>query len=165
MRSYRIAARLLGILRAQGRTLSTAESLTGGLIAAALTAVPGSSDVFVGGVVSYAIEQKIGLLGVDPTTIERSGVVSEATAEAMARGALSVTGSTVAVAVTGVAGPGGGTDNNPVGTVCFAVASCGEHTPTSVRTLRCRFRGGRASVRRKTVARALSLVVSHLDSK
>ena len=99
--------------------LATAESCTGGLIAARLTSVPGSTDVIVGGIVSYANEVKIEQLGVPPELIEEHGAVSAEVAEAMARGARERLGVDVAVSVTGIAGPGGGTEEKPVGLVYF----------------------------------------------
>ena len=105
-----------------GRRIATAESCTGGLLAARLTDRPGSSAYVAGGVVAYANEAKTELLGVDPALIEAHGAVSEPVAEAMAAGALHRFGADTAVAITGIAGPGGGTEDKPVGTVCFTVA-------------------------------------------
>ena len=110
---------MLDRCRDRGWTLATAESCTGGLVAAGLTAIPGSSDVVVGGIVSYANEVKIGELGVPAELIEEHGAVSAEVAEAMARGARERLGVDVAVSVTGVAGPGGGTEEKPVGLVYF----------------------------------------------
>ena len=104
-----------------GRRIATAESCTAGLLAARLTDRPGSSDYVMGGVVSYSNEAKQQLLGVDPALIEANGAVSEPVAEAMATGALQRFGADTAVAITGIAGPGGGTAEKPVGTVCFTV--------------------------------------------
>ncbi len=115
---------LLGqALRAQGATLATAESCTGGLLSALVTAVPGASDYFLGGVVSYANQVKERLLGVPAQTLATQGAVSRATVEAMARGVRSLIGTTYGVAISGIAGPGGGTPEKPVGTVHFAVDS------------------------------------------
>ena len=110
---------MLDRCRERGLTLATAESCTGGLVAARLTSVPGSSDVFVGGIVSYANEVKIGELGVPAELIEQHGAVSAEVAEAMARGARERLGVDVAVSVTGVAGPDGGTEEKPVGLVYY----------------------------------------------
>ncbi len=111
-----LVARLLA-----GRRIATAESCTAGLLAARLTDRPGSSEYVMGGVVSYSNDAKAELLGVDPALIEAHGAVSEPVAEAMAAGALKRFGADTAVAITGIAGPGGGTPEKPVGTVCFTV--------------------------------------------
>ncbi|MFN7590867.1 MAG: CinA family nicotinamide mononucleotide deamidase-related protein [Planctomycetota bacterium] len=110
-------------LQRQGRTLALAESCTGGLLAARLTDVPGSSAVLRGGVVAYANEAKTALLGVEPALLQQHGAVSEPVALAMANGARVHFAADVAVATTGIAGPGGGTAQKPVGTVCFALAT------------------------------------------
>lgn len=104
------------------RRIAVAESCTGGLVCAALTEIPGSSDVFEAGYVTYSNASKIGELGVSQDVVETFGAVSVATAWAMARGALAASGADVAVAITGIAGPGGGTAAKPVGTVVFARA-------------------------------------------
>ena len=108
--------------RAAGRKLAIAESCTGGLVSAALTEIPGSSDVFEAGYVTYSNAAKCSELGVSSEVVETFGAVSVATAWAMARGALAASEADVAVAITGVAGPGGGTPAKPVGTVVFARA-------------------------------------------
>lgn len=110
-------------LQRQGRTLALAESCTGGLLAARLTDVPGSSAVLRGGVVAYANEAKTALLGVEPALLQQHGAVSEPVALAMANGARKHFAADVAVATTGIAGPGGGSAQKPVGTVCFALAT------------------------------------------
>jgi len=104
------------------RRVAVAESCTGGLVCAALTEIPGSSEVFEAGYVTYSNASKIGELGVSSEVVETFGAVSVATAWAMARGALAASGADVAVAITGIAGPGGGTPSKPVGTVVFARA-------------------------------------------
>lgn len=147
------AARVLDEARARGVTLATAESLTGGLIAGTLTAVPGSSDVVCGGVVSYTCAVKERTLGVSAERLARTGAVDEQVAEEMARGALRQTGADVAVAVTGIAGPGGAEPGKPVGTVCFAVAA-GAQAASS----RALFQGDREEVRLRTVRHALLLL-------
>ena len=114
------AAELLTVARKRGITIATAESCTGGLLAATLTAVPGSSDVFERGFVTYSNASKSEMLGVPVWLIERHGAVSEDVARAMAGGALTHSRATIAIAVTGVAGPGGGTAEKPVGLVHFA---------------------------------------------
>ena len=137
-----LAAVLLDRLRAGHLTMAVAESCTGGMIGARMTEVPGSSDVFLGGIIAYANEVKLGLLGVDPAELEREGAVSESVVRAMAAGAASATGADLAVAVTGVAGPGGGSDAKPVGTVWFGFAVRGQ-----VDTQRVGFPGTRADIR------------------
>ena len=108
--------------RAAGRMVTVAESCTGGLVSAALTEIPGASEMFFGGFVTYSNEAKIRRLGVGTDVIETFGAVSIATAWSMARGALEASDADVAVAITGVAGPDGGTPSKPVGTVVFALA-------------------------------------------
>lgn len=122
-----LAAELLaGTAQEHGHVVVTAESCTGGIVAGALTEVPGSSAWFDRGFVTYATVSKTDLLDVDPAEIERFGVVSEAVARAMARGALARSRATISVALTGVAGPSGGSTETPVGTVCIG---WGERTP------------------------------------
>ena len=130
--------------------LATAESCTGGLIAGACTDLSGSSNWFERGFVTYSNAAKTELLGVPPTLIEQHGAVSEAVARAMAAGALAHSPAQVAVAVTGVAGPTGGTDEKPVGLVWFALA-----LPGRVLTEQMNFPGDRAAVRAATVQHAL----------
>jgi nicotinamide-nucleotide amidase len=130
---------------------ATAESCTGGLIAAAITDVPGSSGWFDRGFVTYSNAAKSDMLGVRVETLDAHGAVSEETAAEMARGALEHSGADLAVAVTGVAGPDGGTPAKPVGMVCFAWAWRGGGVETATR----RFDGDRAAVRAATVAAAL----------
>ena len=149
------AASLLETCRARSLRIATAESCTGGLVAALLTEVAGSSSVFERGFVTYSNEAKAGLLGVDPALISREGAVSEAVARAMAEGALSRSPADIAVAVTGIAGPGGGTDAKPVGLVHFALARRGAAT----RHVERRFGdGGRSAVREASVEQALALL-------
>uniref|UniRef100_UPI0008329308 CinA family protein n=1 Tax=Sphingomonas sp. CCH5-D11 TaxID=1768786 RepID=UPI0008329308 len=116
------ATRVVEANRAAGRRVAVAESCTGGLVAAALTEVPGSSDVLEASIVSYANEAKMALLHVSGDVLETFGAVSIATAWSMAQGALEATSVDVAVAITGIAGPGGGSEKKPVGTVVFARA-------------------------------------------
>jgi nicotinamide-nucleotide amidase len=141
-----------------GRRIATAESCTAGLLAARLTDRPGSSDYVMGGVVSYSNEAKAQLLGVDPALIEAHGAVSEPVAEAMAAGALQRFGADTAVAITGIAGPGGGTAEKPVGTVCFTVkvGPPGPEGRTDTRTLR--LPGNRSDVRERSTTVAMHLL-------
>ena len=151
------ARALLATLRARGLMVATAESCTGGLIAAALTEIAGSSDVVDRGFVTYSNAAKTAMLGVPATLIETHGAVSLAVAEAMASGALARSDAHRTIAVTGVAGPGGGTPEKPVGTVCFGLAAQGRPTLTHRET----FPGDRAAVRKATVLRAFQLLSTH----
>jgi nicotinamide-nucleotide amidase len=137
--------------------IATAESCTGGLVAGAITAVAGSSDWFDCGFVTYSNEAKIGQLGVPPRTIEQFGAVSEETALSMAEGALRASLAQWAVAVTGIAGPAGGTPDKPVGTVCFAWVG-----PGASKACRTCLGGDRAGIRRESVRIALQGVLDRL---
>jgi nicotinamide-nucleotide amidase len=149
------AGRLVGILRLTGQKIATAESCTGGLIAGAVTSIPGSSDVFDYGFVTYSNTAKSSAIGVDPNLIEDHGAVSTEVARAMAEGALKTAESDLAVAVTGIAGPGGGTPEKPVGLVYIGLAS----RNASPRVQRYEFGDiGRAGVRLETVREALLLL-------
>ena len=150
---------VLELCRSRGITLGTAESCTGGLVAARLTSVPGSSDVFVGGVVAYSNEVKQRELDVPAETLERHGAVSAETVAAMAEGARMRLGADVAVAVTGVAGPGGGTDEKPVGLVFFHVAG-----PDGSEALRFELPGSRDWIRSRSAVAALHLVRRLLEA-
>jgi nicotinamide-nucleotide amidase len=153
------AAELLDAARARAETLVTAESCTGGLLAAALTAIPGSSDVFERGFVTYSNAAKSEILGVPFWLIERHGAVSEDVARAMAGGALAHSHASLAVSVTGIAGPDGGTAEKPVGLVHFAALRRDEE----VHHERVLFGDlGRTEIRRKSVERALALLRSLL---
>lgn len=147
------AAALLTDYRAAGRRLATAESCTGGLVAALLTEIAGSSDVVERGLVTYSNEAKRELLDVPAETLERHGAVSAETAEAMAAGALARSHADVAVAITGIAGPGGGSPAKPVGLVFLGLA-----TTAGVRHRRRVFPGDRSAVRLASVAEALALL-------
>ena len=145
------AAALGDALRARGWMCATAESCTGGLVAGAITAIAGSSAWFERGFVTYSNEAKTTMLLVPPSTLEAHGAVSEATARAMAVGALAQSRAHVAVAVTGIAGPGGAVPGKPVGTVCFAWATLeGERQARTVR-----LEGDRAAIRAQSVAIAM----------
>jgi nicotinamide-nucleotide amidase len=149
-----IADALVGEMIERGVTVSTAESCTGGWIAKALTDIAGSSAAFGYGIVSYSNDAKISLLGVDEDTLARHGAVSQAVVEEMASGVLNLSDADMAVAVSGIAGPDGGTGEKPVGTVWCAWAqstSNGEAIDTERRV----FAGGRESVRAQTVIWAL----------
>lgn len=146
-------------LKAANAVLVTAESCTGGWVAQVVTSVAGSSDWFDRGLVTYSNAAKQDLLGVSAATLERCGAVSEETAREMACGALARGRGTVALAITGVAGPGGGSADKPVGTVCFAWADA-----RAVVTEKLRFAGDRESVRRQSVVHALEGLLRHLDA-
>ncbi|MDF2968426.1 MAG: competence protein [Nocardioidaceae bacterium] len=145
-------------LTATTHTVATAESLTGGLLCAALVAVPGASAVLRGGVVAYAADVKTGVLGVPPDVVSRHGTVAPGTATAMAEGARSLLGSDWAVATTGVAGPDE-VEGKPVGTVHVAVAG-----PYGGSTVRIRSQGGREQVREAAVDAALRLLRDQLPA-
>jgi nicotinamide-nucleotide amidase len=149
-----LAQLVLERCRARGLTLATAESCTGGLIAATLTEIAGSSDVVDRGFVTYSNAAKSELLGVPPQLIAAHGAVSGEVAGAMAEGARAHAPVDLAVSVTGIAGPGGATPGKPVGLVWLGLARSG----TNVTTERHVFAGDRASVRRAAVARALALL-------
>jgi PncC family amidohydrolase len=147
---------LVALLREQGRTITTAESLTGGRIAAAITAVPGSSQVFPGGVVSYCDQVKHLLLGVPAEILNRYGAVSEPVAKAMAAGAAKLLGTDLAISATGLAGPDGD-GVNPVGTVYLGLWADG-----NVICKKQVFSGDRAAVQAQAVAAALEMALEYL---
>lgn len=149
------AKRVLELCRAGGLHVATAESCTGGLVAAALTEIPGSSDVVDRGFVTYSDDAKRAMLGVPAATLKRYGAVSAPTAKAMAAGALKNSRADLAVSITGIAGPGGGSRQKPVGLVHFAAAS-----RDGRRISRKRLYGdiGRRRVRLRSVAEALALL-------
>ena len=150
----RDAESLLEECRARGRKIVTAESCTGGLIAATLTAVPGASDVLERGFVTYSNAAKNECLGVKLALIAARGAVSEDVARAMAEGALARSPADIAVAVTGITGPGGGSADKPVGLVCFGLARRGELARGESRT----FPGDRAVIRAAVVAHVFTLI-------
>ena len=151
--SYNVIAAL------KGRTLSTAESCTGGGIGSVLTAIPGSSLVFKGGVISYTNEIKIRQLNVDPMLLEREGAVSALVAEAMAEGVRKSFDTDIAISVTGLAGPGGDEYGNAVGTVFIGYAD-----GKKVRSVKHHFEGDRNSVRQEATKAALSLVLEECET-
>ena len=148
------AAAALSACRAAGLMAATAESCTGGLVAAALTAIAGSSDVVERGFVTYSNRAKTAMLGVPATLLEAHGAVSEPVARAMAEGALAHSAAGIAVAVTGIAGPGGGSAAKPVGLVHFACARTGTMTVARHRI----FAGDRDAVRLQAALTALALL-------
>jgi nicotinamide-nucleotide amidase len=145
--------------RAAGRTIATAESCTGGLVAAAITEIPGSSDVLVAGYVTYSNAAKIAALKVSGDVLETFGAVSIATAWSMAQGALEASGADVTVAITGVAGPGGGSDKKPVGHVVFARAEKNADPDVVVADTREFGDLGRGGVRLQAALCALELLL------
>ena len=153
-----VADRLVALLKAQGLTCATAESCTGGGVGAAITAVPGASEVFLGGVISYANAVKQGVLGVSPTTLATVGAVSPETAAQMADGARRLVKADLAVSVTGLAGPDGGGAEKPVGLVWFGLA-----TAHGVKTERRVFQGDRAAIRAAAINHALRLLLRGTD--
>ncbi|HCZ13837.1 MAG: CinA family protein [Candidatus Accumulibacter phosphatis] len=156
-----LAAAVGQLLLANGERLATAESCTGGWVGQCLTAIAGSSAWFDRGFITYSNDAKIELLGVAADTLSAHGAVSEATARAMALGALQRSRADWALAITGVAGPGGGSPGRPVGTVCFAWAGLAGCAATCTR----HFQGDRESVRAQSVAHALSELLEHAGSR
>ena len=140
-----------------GVTISTAESCTGGMLAACLTAISGSSEYFSTGIVSYSNAAKMKLLSVKQETLEKFGAVSEEVAKEMAMGSKKIAVSDIAISITGIAGPGGGTAQKPVGMVCFGVASF-----AGIKSFTHHFTGNRAEVRRQACLIALQLVLSEV---
>jgi PncC family amidohydrolase len=153
-----LPARVLALLEERGETVATAESLTGGRLAAALTGVPGASKSYVGGVVAYATSVKQELLGVSAALVERYGVISAECALAMARGAVGVTGASWGIGTTGVAGPDG-QDGHPPGTVHVGLVGPGVSTALALELL-----GGREAIQDRTCAEALSAFAGILST-
>ena len=152
---HHVARSIIQRATAQGRIIVTAESCTGGMIAACLTEVAGSSAVLDRGLVTYSNQAKMDLLGVTPTTLDRFGAVSAETAAAMANGALAATPAAhIAIAITGIAGPGGGSLKKPVGLVYFGIAERGIATKTAQHI----FSGSRDDIRQNSLEIALDLV-------
>ena len=144
------------------KKIVTAESCTGGLVCGALTAVPGSSAVVEGGIITYSNEAKVDLLGVDPTVLKEHGAVSEDVAAYMAMGALEFTDGDISVAITGIAGPDGGSDEKPVGTVWFAVGVV-NGDEIDIHTGKYLFDGDRDAIRAGAVETALTLLSEVLN--
>ena len=155
-----LARRVITDNIAAGRTIATAESCTGGMVATALVDIPGSSESFIAGLVTYAYSAKSALLGVSQELLDEHGAVSFACVQAMAVGAIRAADVDVAVAISGIAGPDGGTNDKPVGTVMFARAHRGE-TQDQVETVRHQFdpSGSRADIRRQATLVALELLL------
>ncbi|HEX9971039.1 MAG TPA: CinA family protein [bacterium] len=151
---------LVDLLRSEKLTLATAESCTGGLIAKLITDIPGSSEVFVGGIVSYSNDMKEKWLGVSHETLEKFGAVSEKTVSEMLDGILKQTGSDLGIAVSGIAGPGGGTLEKPVGTVYIGIAFHGQKIIEQ-----CFFQGSREDVRIASAKKAANMIVKMIRSK
>ena len=159
--SRALATGVLAACRARQWTVATAESCTGGLVAGALTEIAGSSDVVDRGFITYSNAAKMALLGVPDATLAAHGAVSRQTAEAMARGTLGNADADLAVAVTGIAGPGGGTPEKPVGTVCIAVVveAGGQGEPETRRSVRTfPFFGGREMVKFQAAQAAMNML-------
>lgn len=150
---------LIELLIKKNMKIATAESCTGGLIAQIITSVSGASAVFDCGIISYSNEIKKSVLGVKAETLENYGAVSEQTAEEMAQGVLRLSGADIAVSVTGIAGPGGGSEEKPVGTVCIGFSVSME---TTAKTFH--FNGDRESVRTQTVHTAINMIVNTLKN-
>jgi nicotinamide-nucleotide amidase len=153
------ARRVIDANRAVGRTIAVAESCTGGLVSAALTEIPGSSDVVTASIVTYSNDAKTALLGVGAELLETFGAVSVASAWAMAQGAVKRSGADVAVAITGIAGPGGGTPRKPVGTVIFASAERGARPEDISADRRVFADDGRGGIRLQAALWALELLM------
>ena len=154
-----LVRRVIELLRLNGMTVGTAESCTAGMISSKIGDIPGCSDVLVGGIVSYSNEVKMNILGVPQSVLETHGAVSEECARHMAEGARRVLGCDIAVSVTGVAGPGGGSDEKPVGTVCFAVA---DKNGTVSSTERFGSKKDRGKIRRYTTSAALMKIIERI---
>ena len=149
------AERLVGLLKARGLTCATAESCTGGGVGFAITSVAGASEVFAGGVISYSNEVKRGVLGVSAATLAAVGAVSGEVAAQMADGARRLLKTDLAVSLTGIAGPRGGTAEKPVGLVWFGLS-----TPTDTHIERMVFTGDRAAVRAQAIDHALGMLAT-----
>ena len=156
-----LAANLVELLKSQGKTATTVESCTGGLVAGAITAISGSSAVFEYGFVTYSNEAKTALVGVPAGLFPQFGAVSEPVARAMAEGGLTRSGADIALSITGIAGPTGGTADKPVGMVCFGLAQEGAETQVQTRQFG---NPGRDEVRRLSVELALNWAIAALKN-
>lgn len=156
-----LASKVNELLRAKGYTLSTAESCTGGAVAASITSVAGSSSVFKGAVVSYVNEIKLNVLNVSDEILKTYGAVSEATVCAMAKGVTSIMNTECAIATSGIAGPGGGTNENPVGNVWVCVSVC---TSNVSRLFTFEDNGREANIRASVIASLEMLIELLLDN-
>jgi nicotinamide-nucleotide amidase len=155
-----LARKVIESYSRQKRKVVTAESCTGGLVAGALTQIPGSSDVMERGFITYSNDAKTEVLGIMPETLRDYGAVSEETAAVMAEGALAFSLADVAISVTGIAGPGGGMPGKPVGTVCFGLAT----RDGLAFHYKAQFSGDRDDVRMQAVHEALRLLLSIMDT-
>ena len=151
---------VVNIMNRHGLTVATAESCTGGLVGKMLTDTPGSSRCFLGGVVAYSDQVKIGLLHVDPQVIIEHGAVSAQAALQMADGVRNVIGSDIGISCTGIAGPGGGTESKPVGLVCMALSAADDR---AVEILM--FRGDRDEIRHSSAKKLLTMLKEYLEKK
>jgi nicotinamide-nucleotide amidase len=160
------AEKLVAALAARGMRVATAESCTGGMLAAAITSVPGASEVFTHGFITYSDDAKRGVLRVRAATLEKHGAVSELCVREMAAGALRLSGADLAAAVSGVAGPSGGSADKPVGTVWIAVARRANEAgaPASFTATKFRFDGDRAEVRRRSAVVALVMLLEAVEA-
>ncbi|MBQ3178993.1 MAG: competence/damage-inducible protein A [Clostridia bacterium] len=157
-----IVLKLIDSLRQHGKTVAAAESCTAGMFCSRIGDIPGASDILLGGVVSYANEVKENILGVPGEILRTVGAVSEPCAAKMAEGVRRITGADIAVSVTGIAGPGGGTPEKPVGTVCFGLA---DEKGTVTETVQFGYKSDRAKIRRLTVARAMMNIIRRLEER
>ncbi len=155
-----LAVQLGDLLRRRGWTLATAESCTGGLVGNLITNIAGSSDYFMGGIITYSNDAKESLLGVRRETLTQHGAVSTETVEEMARGARQALHADMAVSVSGIAGPGGGTPEKPVGLVWFGIS-----TPTGEKAYQRIFNGSRVEIKRMAAETALQLLVDALQGE
>lgn len=158
-KEYLLAEKLYRLLKEKSLTVSIAESCTGGLIGAALTSVPGMSECYGYGVVTYANSAKEELLKVKETTLAKCGAVSPDTAKQMAEGVMALSGSDIAVSVTGIAGPTGATLDKPVGLVYIGLAVSGKET----QVFKNIFSGDRDTVRKSTVLKALEIIIENIN--